>query len=342
MASLIPVVVSLANLAWQTCKAAETRKEECVRIGERLMSLMAVCNEWMQTFKKTQNSERLPSRSVFLSLEKVLIQLNAALQAASQPQKRRSHRASQLFSMKDSLEELLSAEQNLNAVLQDIQIHQGSALFEQSNAHFDKTQARFDRIESLLLRVVYQQQNHVTAGQILQYLAAQKNSQDEGGLTFQEQMNEILKECQNKPTALLDSALGLTEPTAASTMSSSSTVSYMGTKDETKEDLLLDLDQLDCDFEATCLLGEGGFSQVYRAKYNGTPVAVKRLKVHEVDIVRMSEKEKEREIRRMQAEAVVMSQCCIHPHITVCFSQPGDLAEQCLTSIGLSHDCSFV
>ena len=45
-------------------------------------------------------------------------------------------------------------------------------------------------------------------------------------------------------------------------------------------------------------------------------MAIKQLKVHQVDLVKMSEREKSRQIRRIQAEAVVMSRACIHPNIT--------------------------
>ena len=80
---------------------------------------------------------------------------------------------------------------------------------------------------------------------------------------------------------------------------------------------MLDLNALECDFAPQSLIGEGGFSQVFVAVYKGTKVAVKRLMVHEVDLIKMSSREKARQIRRIQAEANVMSQCSIHHNITV-------------------------
>ena len=72
------------------------------------------------------------------------------------------------------------------------------------------------------------------------------------------------------------------------------------------------------DFDtATSMIGEGGFSQVFRGTYRETPVAIKRLKIHEIDIVKLTPRERARQIRRIQAEAAVMSACCIHPNITV-------------------------
>ena len=44
----------------------------------------------------------------------------------------------------------------------------------------------------------------------------------------------------------------------------------------------------------------------------GNEMAIKRLKVHQVDLIKMTEREKSRQMPRIQAEAVVMS-TGLHP-----------------------------
>ena len=220
-------------------------------------------------------------------------------------------------------------------MLQDVQFAQGNALFAQSSQHFDAVQQRFERIENLLLQVVssqdkQQQKQVVSTRQILEYLAAQKVQTADGTTqqTMQERIDQVLQEYQSSTTLLITGDSDLLETNKSRLSSASTTTASLTDLSSSNqpdadndmynnEDLMLDMSALQCDFGYETMLGEGGFSQVFSGVYRGVNVAVKRLKVHEIDIVKMTTREKNRHLRRIHAEATVMSDCCIHPHITV-------------------------
>jgi len=284
MDQLTSVVVSLAHLAYETCKAAKAYKEECVRIGERLMNLIVLTKEWMEIAKKS-STHNLPSHMALRSLEKILKQLNLTLQAGTTPRSMWTSRVRTYMKSRDVLESILKAEKDLNSFLQDAHFLQGNMIFQR----IDRFESRFDRVEQILIR-----------------LANQPDPKNPNH-TFQEQMISILNECQTKPPMLLS------RDDTESTSSDSS--SLFTPFDEDVEDTTMNVKKLRCDFGSRDLIGEGSFSQVYCGVYDGVKVAVKRLKVHEVDLIKMSPGEKKRHIRRIQAEAVLMARSAIHPHI---------------------------
>ena len=257
MSDLLSAVVSLANLAWQTCKAAKEQKAECLRIGERLMNLIVLSHEWMVILKKTNNTEGLPSRVVFQSLKEVLTRLVLTLQALTVPKKQWTARVKRFMQSRETLVEVLKADQDLNAILQDVHFHQGNALFNQSNEHFDKIQSRFDRIEAMLLNVSHQQQAQVSARKILEHLAGQRDPQTTGTQTFQDRIDEVLKELQTTPSLTdmetLSSAtqsISVTHPFTDSNTSllSSSQSGQSSSMDESIDSsLVFDVSELKCE-----------------------------------------------------------------------------------------------
>lgn len=284
MDQLTSAVVSLAHLAYETAKAAKAYKEECVRIGERLMNLIVLAREWMDSVKKA-STRNLPSHTALRSLEKILKRLNLTLQAATTPRSRWTSLVKTYMKSRDVLASILKAEKDLNSFLQDAHFLQGNMIYERID-HFE---SRFDRVEQVLLRL------------------ANQPDPSNPRHTYQEQMYSILNECQTKPPMLLS-----TEDTESTAPGSES---LFTPSHEDVEDTTMDVKKLQCGFGSRDLIGEGSFSQVYRGEYDGVRVAVKRLKVHEVDLIKMSPEEKQRHIRRIQAEAVLMARSAIHPHI---------------------------
>lgn len=244
------------------------------------MNLMVLSHEW--TAMQKNGGSRMPSAIVFRSLEQVLMRLNVILQGATLPRQQWTQRVLVFLQSRNVLEELHKVEHDLNAVLQDVHLCQGNALWQQSSQNFDKLQERFDRIEAMLCQSMMmqqqQQQAAITARQILEHLAAQQSTTD-GNATFQDCINQVLQECQTKPPIadMMDATINNTDSLTASLTDYSSSQSLELSNHhaaEEKADLsslspgwMLDLNALECDFTPQSLIGEGGFCQVFVAVY---------------------------------------------------------------------------
>lgn len=152
-------IISLAKLAWQTCVASQVHKQNCVRIGNRLMNLMVLTKEWTETTtttttqgrrdgasKQQQRRRELPSLSSLKTLQGVLERLNLTLQAVTTKRSKWTKRVRQFVGSIDTLTALERAESDLNSALQDFQVAQ-------NNEILSIVTERFDQVEQILLHL---------------------------------------------------------------------------------------------------------------------------------------------------------------------------------------------
>ena len=305
--AVLSPILSLAKLAYDTCQDATSFQEECVRIGARLMNLMVLLREWSGQIHQAQPSRTsVPGRSVLTTLQGALTRLNLSLQAATTPKSSWSSKVKRFLKSTEALEALRKAEEDLNAILLDFQVHQNSKILQAQETRHSALLRQLGRVEDVLRR-----------------LAQERVSGSAQNETKAQAIDAILEEYQVKPF------IGATEATASTTDSSTHSTSFTTstTAGDQGEDnklikkefkaLTVQFEKLHCTFgeDQSELLGEGGFSQVFGGKYKGSKVAVKRLKLQAADLVGLTEKERKHHIRRLRSEAVLLARCGVHPNI---------------------------
>lgn len=288
MAEGLGTVLALAQLAYETCQNASALKEDCVRLGERLMNLMVLTREWTST-ATTDAKKNAPTRSALVALEGCLTRLNLSLQALTTPRAIWSAKVKKFLETNDALDALKKAESDLDQRLNDFQVHQNVRLLQEQ-------------------RVLLGRLGEVS--EVLKRLAQERTGSS--ALTKAEQIDAVLEDCQAKP--LPDESID-TGSMATSSSPSSSDEDSVGFFDEAAEKELAELQvisgDLQCPLDKKDLLGTGGFSQVFKGRYRGHQVAVKLLKMDTAG----SEQEHRRRLHRMRTEAALTARCGIHPNV---------------------------
>lgn len=307
---LISSVVSLANLAWHTCMAAKEHKEECVRIGERLMSLIVLTKAWTDLLQDNnnrndnrgsnhRNNNGLPSYSSLVTLQRMLRHINLALQANAIDSSRWPRRVQRFMKSTNLLEEIRTSEGYLNSALQDFAISQNTHLSSQNQ----KLHERFERVEQILL-----------------YLAAQKDPSSSSSETFLQEINCVLQHHQIEGLHVSSSThSGQTDSTATLTSNSSnnSVISSFGPSDREMRKLEIDTTRHKVRFGE--LIGEGSFGEVYRGRFKGYKVAIKQVKSTRLATASHNETAYLSMVRGVQNEAALTSRCGIHTNIVHMF-----------------------
>ncbi|KAL3934659.1 MAG: hypothetical protein SGBAC_009668 [Bacillariaceae sp.] len=316
------LIVSLACAAYETCQCAKQNKKDGIRIGDRLLNLVACAREW--TAKSGDSSKK---EETMRYLEDSLTKLNLVLQAHTLPQQQWTSKVKQFAKSRSIQDEITRCENQLDSALQDFQLRQHTALYIQNQDMFHELRDQMNQ-KFLQIFVLLEKQKLPST-----------TSQGLSGITYQEKKDEVLQG-YHQDKAEHDTGATTTVPplvySSGSSVSTSSTgyklsmgqCGSIGTKetepsadiqDELKK-LILDFSKLSCTFDREAFLGKGSFSKVYKGTYGGdgeedNMVAIKRFRVTNIDVGQMTQSEKERHTRRFQSEAAMMSRCGLHQHI---------------------------
>lgn len=293
--AIINGIVSLAELAWRTCADATTYKQDCIRIGDRLQVLIVLSKQWGGT-------ATAPSISSLKNLQNVLYTLNVTLQKATTEQSTWTKRVRIFVFSTNVLDELLSAERNLNSALQDFQTAQNYQLLQVVSQNSDLHQ-RFQRVEAALIHLA---QRRITPD-------------DKDSPSFIQVMNEVLDYHHLDPTKSGDTG---------TTQTTTETDDIIDDDDEEEEEYSyldslsihnigieveesLALERSDVRYSSKNCLGSGSFGDVFSGIYKGEKIAVKLIRIPpSVDAIRYKSI-----IERLKREASVMARMSIHPNI---------------------------
>ncbi|KAL3928278.1 MAG: hypothetical protein SGBAC_012720, partial [Bacillariaceae sp.] len=333
------LIVSLACAAYDTCQCAKKNKKDSLRIGDRLLNLVACTSDW--STKIGGNSKK---EATLRCLEETLTRLNLVLQAHTLPQKQWTGKVKQFVKSRKIQDEITRCENELDSALQDFQLRQHTALYLQNQYMFqelrDQMNQQFLQIFSLL-----EQQKLPSA-----------NPRIKSTVSYQDKKDEILQGYQQDNKAKYN--FGAAPEVSPLAYSSGSSISASIAEDQQSPkfrrngakgtehstviqdelaQLVLDFTKLKCTYDLEAFLGEGSFSNVYKGTYREDEVAVKRFKLSKIDLLQMTASEKKQHTRRFQSEAVMMSRCGVHQHIVQFIACHIDLDSSQLPIIVMEH-----
>ncbi|KAL3929578.1 MAG: hypothetical protein SGBAC_012142, partial [Bacillariaceae sp.] len=155
MDSAAGVIISLASAAYDTCQCATKNKQDSLRIGDRLMNLLACTNEWKAKIDGGGGGDGKKEETL-RNLEDTLTRLNMVLQAHTLPKKQWTSRVKQYVLSRRIQDEITRCEDELDSALQDFQLCQHTALYVQNQDLFqalsDQLNRRFSEVFALLAK----------------------------------------------------------------------------------------------------------------------------------------------------------------------------------------------
>jgi serine/threonine protein kinase len=297
------IIVSMAKAAYEACRAAQRYQNEAARIGMLLQWILARAEKW----EALVGSPGDDTFDLFHdALHKIYICMDRSCTGGNATKNRRCwyQRYTVLFSSQDMLANILSAENELNTVINVLKL---DLVFEliSSSKNGSELQCR----ESVADRLT-------SFGNTKSDINSIK--------TIAQEMNQTLKVCHEmapRTTVSPVEVLAFEQDEEVGHGNVNEQGHQVAFHHPTAEDLKnITVCPTQVAYNEEDILGIGGFADVFRGTYhdkNGETrvVAVKRLKVDSVDLRCLSDQERAHDAKQLATEAWLAYQCGVYKHV---------------------------